>query len=632
VIWITRTVSNMPRVRLFRRSLALLVVLVAAVAAASARAATWTAYDRPETNGTVTDRDVKIPMSDGVVLRADVIHPDKPGRYPVLITQTPYNKNGAVMAGGVPYLQHRGYVQVIVDVRGTGGSEGTWNSFDAREQRDGYEIVEWAAGQPWSDGNVGLIGPSYMGLNQLLTAAQHPPHLRAIFPIVPMADAYRDIVFSGGQVNVSFIPMWLGLVTGAALVPPTYALDGSPEGLASAVKALASHAVGVGGFQAHTISDAAAGGDLAYDGPFWRLRSPIEVADRINVPAFIVGGHHDLFQRGEPLLYERLKRHTTARLLIGPWTHLGGSLGAGLPRDGVPDLDHIALRWFDRYLKGMKTRISAIPKVTNYLYGDNRYEVQADWPDPRLSPTRRYLRAGGGLSTTPPTTAERSDAFVQHPLAGICTQSTSQWTAGLTEPLPCTNDDRLNEGLGVTYTSAPMTDDLHLSGPSLADVWVKTTATDAVLTVRVTDVAPDGTSTELTSGWLSASMRAVDRSRSRFVDGQLLQPWHPFTRASVLPVQPDRPMEMAVEIFPTNAMIKRGHRLRIAIGPSDFPHAVPPFERFVRGLVGRIDVLHDPAHPSFVTLPTLGGCAMGTLPSGRCARLPVPALVRSGRH
>jgi putative CocE/NonD family hydrolase len=618
----------MPSASRLRRLLPLLVVVLLALAgAATASAATWTSYDRPETNGTVTDRDVKIPMSDGVVLRADVIHPDKPGRYPVLITQTPYNKNGAVMAGGMPYLQRRGYVQVIVDVRGTGGSQGTWNSFDAREQRDGYEIVEWAARQAWSDGNVGLVGPSYMGLNQLLTAAQRPPHLRAIFPIVPMADAYRDIVFSGGDVNVSFIPMWLGLVTGASLVPPTYA----PADAADAVKALASHALGVTGFQTNTLIQGAAGGDLAYDGPFWRLRSPLEVVDGINVPAFIVGGHHDLFQRGEPLIYERLKRHATARLLIGPWTHLGGSLGAGLPRDGVPDLDHIALRWFDRYLKGINTHIGTIPKVTNYTYGDNRYEVQADWPDPRLHPTRRYLRAGGALSATPPTTAERPDSFVQHPLAGICTQSTSQWTAGLTEPLPCTNDDRLNETLAATYTSPPMTDDFRLSGPALADLWVTTTATDAVLTVRVTDVAPDGTSTELTDGWLSAAMRAVDRSRSRVVRGQLLQPWHPFTKASLLQVQPGKPMEMAVEIFPTNAVIKRGHRLRIAVGPSDFPHAVPPFERAVRGLVGRIDVLHDAAHPSYVALPTIGSCAAGRLRSRGCAELPVPSLVRGRR-
>src|SRR5258708_18335967 len=107
----------------------------------------------------------------------------------------------------------RGYVQVIADVRGTGGSEGAWDSFGTREQLDGKEIVNWAAEQPWSNGNIGLHGTSYGAINQLFTAAQHPEGLKAIFPIVPMSDAYRDITGSGGQINTSFIPSWLGLVT-----------------------------------------------------------------------------------------------------------------------------------------------------------------------------------------------------------------------------------------------------------------------------------------------------------------------------------------------------------------------------------------------------------------------------------
>jgi hypothetical protein len=172
---------------------------------------------------------------------------------------------------------------------------------------------------------------------------------------------------------------------------------------------------------------------------------------------------------------------------------------------------------------------------------------------------------------------------------------------------------------------------LRLSGPALADLWVKTTASDAVVSVRVTDVSPDGASKELTGGWLSAGFRAVDRARSRFVGGRLLQPWHPFTRDSVLAVQPGRAMRLAVEIFPTNAVIKRGHRLRIAVGPSDFPHSIPPFAQLARGLAGRIEILHDAAHPSSVTLPAIGQCAAGKLRSGSCASLPVPQLVRSAR-
>jgi len=575
----------------------------------------------------VTDSDVRITMRDGVVLHANVQRPDAPGRFPVLLIQTPYNKDGAVntaLGGQAAYFVARGYAVVTADVRGTGSSGGTWDSFGEAEQRDGAELVEWAAGQPWSTGRVGLYGPSYMGLIQLLTAAQRPPHLRAIFPIVPMADGYRDITFSGGDVNTSFIPLWLGLVAAGSVQPNAAALSsGDPQAAADSLTTLVGHVGGTAAFDVPTLAGAATGGDVAYDGPFWRTRSPLEVVDRINVPAFVVGGHHDLFQRGEPLVYERLKRHVTARLLMGPWTHVNASMGAGLPRNGVPALEQIALRWFDRYLLGRNTRIGDIPKVTQYVYGDERYETQADWPEPALTPRRLYLRGGGRLDGAPPKQAEPSQTFAQQPVSGICTQSTSQWTAGLAEPLPCTTDNRADEALGsAVYTTPPLAHDLNLSGPVLADVWLKTSARDAAVTVRVTDVDPSGRSTELTTGWLAASMRAVDPARSRVVRGQLVQPWHPFTRDAVQPVAPGEPMELAVEVFPVRAVVRAGHSLRIEVAPSDFPHQVPPLPRLADELGGVDEVLTDPQHPSYVALPGVGPCP------APCRPLPVPDLVR----
>src|SRR3954454_13542650 len=132
-------------------------VLVGSEAAPAPLASHWTAYDRPVTNGMVTDKDVPITMSDGIILDADVYRPDKPGRYPVIITQTPYNKE-APLASANTYLVNRGYVHVVVDVRGTGGSQGSWDSFGPNEQEDGPEVVAWARKQPWSDGKIGLHG------------------------------------------------------------------------------------------------------------------------------------------------------------------------------------------------------------------------------------------------------------------------------------------------------------------------------------------------------------------------------------------------------------------------------------------------------------------------------------------
>ncbi|HEY8589804.1 MAG TPA: CocE/NonD family hydrolase C-terminal non-catalytic domain-containing protein, partial [Naasia sp.] len=176
----------------------------------------------------------------------------------------------------------------------------------------------------------------------------------------------------------------------------------------------------------------------------------------------------------------------------------------------------------------------------------------------------------------------------------------------------------------AVYTTPPLEQELDLSGPVLANLWVRTTARDAAVTVRVTQVAPDGASTELSTGWLAASFRAVDGSRSRVVDGQLLQPWHPFTRESVLPVVPGVPSELAVEVFPLRARIPAGHRLRVTVGPADFPHQLPPAPALLGRLGGRVEVLTDPVHRSYVALPELGDCADG------CPPLPVPELRRGG--
>ena len=616
-----------------KRGLVAVAVVVAACLALPAVASAgreWTEYDRPAKYAVATESNVPIEMPDGVTLRANVERPAAEGEFPALIVQTPYNKDGAVnvaLGGAARYFVERGYAVVTVDVRGTGSSEGEWDSFGPKEQRDGADVVAWAREQPWSNGRIGLWGPSYMAITQLYTAAQQPKGLKAIFPIVPLGDGYRDIVFSGGQVNISFIPLWLGLVTAGGLTPSPNTFD--PEdplgGLTSALSALASHASGGVNFQLATVLDATTGGTTAYDGPFWKKRSPLEVLRRIEVPTFVTGGHHDLFQRGEPLVYERLKNRVPARLLMGPWTHVGGSSGEGLPRDGVPALGSIALRWFDRYVMGRKraTRIAQIPPVTQYVYGRERYQTFRDWPNPALQPRRRYLQPDGGLARREPPAGGAPQTFLQQPLSGVCTQSTSQWTAGLGEAIPCTQDNRVDELGSAVYTTAPLREPLRLIGPALADLWLTSTARDAVLAVRVTDVARDGSSTELTSGWLAASFRELDRGRSRFVDGRLLQPWHPFTEESVRPLTPGKPTRMRVEIFPTAAVIQPGHSLRVTISPSDFPHQVPPLPQLANSLGGQVEILTDPEHPSFVELPGVRSCERDP-----CRPLPVADLIR----
>ncbi len=578
-------------------------------AAGACTSQSWAMPERPAEFAPVTERDLRIEMSDGVVLLADLIRPDAEGPFPTIVTTTPYSKDAL---GPETFLAERGYAQLVVDIRGTGASQGQWASFDEREQQDLFEIVEWAGQQEWSTGDIGMYGASYLAITQLFAAAQKPAGLKALFPIVPMGDSYRDIVFAGGQTNLAFIPLWLGLVTGTGLIPKgSWATDP-----AFAAGVVADHLVGASEFQGPTVADATTGGDQAYDGPYWRTRSPLEVVDAIDVPVFMTGGLNDLFQRGEPMLYERMKDNTLTKFVQGPWGHVDGSSGAGLPADGVPTYEELAIAWFDRWILGVENGAECFPDVTQYHWVEEAYEEVPDWPHPGLTPERWYLRADGGLDTAAPVADEGSDQMPQVYGNGTCSRSTSQWLMGAADRTPCQTDNRVTELAELTYTTPPFEEEVLLNGPIAASLSVSTTASEAVVVPRLTAVAPDGRSRELSTGLLAASFRAVDEDASRIVDGMNIQPWHPYTRESVLPVTPGEPMVLDVEIFPTVARIPAGWSLRLSIGTSDFPHAVSPLPMAIAQQGGVLTVHHDAEHPSSVVIPFVGASGVGGVAAG----------------
>lgn len=585
--------------------------------------AAWQDYDpAPAYAGMVTQKPQFITLRDGVKLAASVTLPADangqaaPGNFPVILIQTSYNQNAGTYAAGIggpdPYMVEHGYATVVVDVRGTGNSGGDWEAFGDQEQADYGEVVDWVTKQPWSNGNIGLYGVSYLGITTMLTAAQQKPAVKAAFPIVPIGDGYRDIVFTGGQVNATFIPLWMGLVTGLGLIDANAFQIDPAQGLSTFLQHLVS---ALTNFQVPTILKALAGDPATvYDGDFWRTRSPIEQAARINVPTFVVGGAHDLFQRSEPLWFERLKDHVPTKLLIGPWTHIeaAGLPSDGLPADGVPKMNHIQLMWFDRYVKGIRNGAENVPNVTQYVYGHGHYATTTDWPHPQVSAQRLFLRGDKRLTTEAPASGEGSNMIAQLPVEGLCSISLSQWTAGGAGqlPLPCFSNDNFNQIPSATY-SLTMTDDVYFNGPIEADIWVSTTSLDAGLSVRVSDYDPaTQKSLPLTNGLLTASLRAVDKTRSRQINGRMIQPWHPFTAASVQPVNPGEPMLLPVEIFPTAAKIAKGHQLRIAVAASNVAQGLPPLPTLVKGVAGALTIYSDAAHPSSVTLPSVPASAL----------------------
>ncbi|MFD0949899.1 CocE/NonD family hydrolase [Paraperlucidibaca wandonensis] len=592
--------------------------------AAPAADSAWSDYDPAPTFSSSKEIPLQfITMDDGVKLAVKVTLPSNAanfneGPFPIILVQTSYNTSlgsfTPAIGGADPLMTSHGYATVVVDVRGTGNSQGEWEAFGEREQKDYSQVVEWAATQSWSDGRIGLFGVSYLGITTMLTAQQQHPAVKAAFPIVPLGDAYRDIVFTGGQVNPTFIPLWITLVTGLGALP----LEGIAADPATGITALLSHITGaVTNFQVPTILKALLGDQgTAADGDFWAKRSPLENADKIKVPTFVVGGLFDLFQRSEPLWFERLKGSVPTKLLLGPWTHIeaAGVPSNGLPQDGVPELNKIQLRWFDQYVKGLPVGADRMPNVTQYVLGEERYVTSSDWPHAQMKPQQYFFQADKSLLKDQPSEKASQSIALQAPIFGLCSQSLSQWTAGIAGllPLPCFDDDSINQKSSVVFSTPALEDDLYINGPMQANVWMTTTTQETSVSVRISDFDPaTGKSRPLSNGLLSASFRAVDESRSRIIDGVMIQPWHPFTTESVLPVKPNEPMLMQVEIFPTSAKIAKGHSLKVSLSTSNLAQGLQPvLSSLIKGPLGLATFLVGPEHPSSVVLPVVPNSAL----------------------
>ena len=376
------------------------------------------------------------------------------------------------------------------------------------------------------------------------------------------------------------------------------------------------------------------------DGDFWAVRSPIEGAGKINVPTFIIGAQNDIFQRDEPLIYEQLKGRVNTKLLVLPGAHVQSVMASMFSNrnalaNGAPPAKNLMLQWFDRYLKGMGNGADTLPNVTQYVQGFgslvNRFTTSTDWPHPQMAPKRYYLHGNLGLNTTAPTGTEASHT-VSEPTAPVvkygtsssgdtvnakvtindgsdCSSSYVQWSLGMGGVLPkaCfTDSSTVEKAQGAIVFQTPiLTSDLYLNGPIQADLWVSTTRSEAALSVRIDDVDAWGKATPISTGLMSAAYRAVDASRSRYVNGMMIQPWHAYTEASRQAVVPGQPMLVPVEVFPAAALIKKGHKLRVAISASNQAMGIWPNPQQLEANGNVSTILNDAAHPSSVVLPVV---------------------------
>jgi uncharacterized protein len=563
----------------------------------------------------IVDRDVEIKMRDGIILRADVYRLDTPEPLPVLLHRTPYGKaytqtTFALMAA------ERGYAVVNQDTRGRWASEGDGYPL-VHEKNDGFDTVEWAAQQPWSNGKVGMFGLSYMGYTQFAATVTHPPSLRTIIPNVTFCDAY-SIVYHGGALALGIGVSW-GLLTIASMAIMQH--PGTDEEKDRLMSQLITAVDGMSLGQSFNHLPLNTMPLIGCDGlipcladwishptldDYWhRLNCPHEA---VTIPAFHIGGWYDIFINSTIRDFSSIyaSGNTHQKLLIGPWVHgfydtRVGEVDFGLQASDYLLLpDETQLRWFDYWLKGVENGVMEEPPVRIFVMGDNHWRSENEWPLARTQYKRFYLHSGGAANSlagdgtlTPEAPSEEPvDAFVYDPRNPVPTRGGGLccWQAALP---PGAYDQREIETRPdvLVYTTPILEHDVEVTGPLKIHLWAATNTPDTDFTAKLVDVGPCGYARNVQDGIIRARYRNSP------------------TQAE--PIRPGEIYEYTIDLSATSNVFKAGHRIRLEISSSNFPrfdrnmntgHAIGDDTDMRTALQ---TVLHSAECPSHIVLPII---------------------------
>jgi len=576
-------------------------------------------YDRQPTYDKMKqDRDVMVPMRDGVRLCVDIYRPDAKGKFPALLAFAPHNKDlqtpeacensgsqpawapfwmGAQEAGDTRYFVSRGYAHIVGNQRGMGKSED-----GGSPQWDLYDLIEWIARQPWCDGNIGMIGISAFAGNQWLAATLQPPHLKAIFPYDSMGwYEYRD-GNPGGVLHVFWYLLDQLMVS--------HLVRGRPGPLPPEVEQLWQEAMNNPDYRmyGHLYNVLTQRGQHSPSffntllHPFdteEAVKSAAAAFSKIKVPTYTGAGwyaySYKLHLQGCQNLYwgidvPKKLLFTGPAHLERPWHSFHSEI----------------LRWYDYWLKGMNTGIMDEPPVKMWVMGANEWYYADDWPVPETKWTKYYLHSWERLREEPfvPSSRdsyEQPDAFVQMP------------------PTQTRSIQRLR------YMTDPLPEDTLIAGPSVLDLYAAIDQEDTNWIIILKDVGPDVSvrtaregetfiptnlpERELTRGWLKASHQALDPARSK-----PWKPWHPYTKQAWKSVVPGEINEYAIEILATANLFKKGHRICVDITSMDMPTGTAGFtnvEYFPYHICSSKTTLHKIYHnekyPSHLLLPVIPG-------------------------
>ncbi len=534
----------------------------------------------------------RVRMRDDIELSADIYRPESKGRFPVILSRTPYTKTGASTLRIARYFAANGYVFIAMDVRGRGDSDGRFVPY-VNDGKDGYDAIEWAAKQDWSTGKIGTIGGSYNGAIQWLTAVEQPPNLVAMIPMVTPSDPFVEwptglplpasigwFHFTAGRVSQNMEAVdWKKLYWHLPMVTMDEAM-GRPNPL---WKEEIEHSKLDSWWEPHR-----------YQNKF----------DRVRVPVLGISGWYDDEQIGTPLNFIGMttKGDGTVRrrqkLLMGPWPHAvnsGTKLGAvDFGPTAVIDLNGYWLRWFDYWLKGIDNGIMKEPPVRIFIMGENVWRDEDEWPMARTRWTKYFLHSNGKANT----------------LSGDGTLSTSEpadephdsYSYDPADPVPFITDPTFSQIGGpddyreveqrkdvLVYTGEELTEDVEVCGPIRVKLYASSSARDTDFMAKLIDVWPTGFAQRLTDGMV----------RARFREGM--------DKPSL--IEPGRVYEYDLDLWNTCQSYRKGHRIRLEVSSSAFPkydrnlNTGEALGKTTQMKIAEQKVFHSRQHPSHVVLP-----------------------------
>jgi hypothetical protein len=602
-----------------RRNVLSLIVFTALVASAPAASYAQQAYqfgkcEVAPANKEAALRALHITMPDGVKIAADVILPrDLPAEanLPTVLTQTRYWRaaEGRPPTGADRYWINHGFAVVNTDVRGTGASFGRWPAPWSRDEvRDMGDVVKWIVAQAWSNGKVVTIGTSYTANTAELTSVSNHPAVKAVIPRFSDFDIYKQLIMPGGLFNDFMAREWGNMV---AAMDRNVKRGNPPIGvrpvdddkdLKLLEAAVRDHQQNPSVYEASKAitfrDDRPKGWDASIDDlSAFSFRKEFE---RSKVPIY---GWASWLDAGtaEGALARFMTFNNPQRLVIGPWSHGGGYHASPfLPPDTPTDPSREAqtkesMCFFDQYLKG-NANAPGGKELIYYTLGEEKWKTTGVWPLPEAKMRRWYFAADNGLSPTAPAAQSGEDKYTVDFDATTGTKNrwyTQMGGGDVIYPDRGEADKRL-----LTYTSAPLEADTEITGHPVVTMQAASTATDGAFIVYLEDVDENGRVTYITEGMLRAIHHKTSSEPQPY---KLPIPYHSFKRKDAQPIVVGQTAEITFGFYPTSVLIKKGHRIRVAIAGAD----KDTFVRLPAEGTPVITVARNKRHASFIDLPVV---------------------------